>query len=92
MTYCCPVALKTICIAGTHEIDMHMVSVLLSEVVRSNARKSSTKTAIIRSNPRDDRDTMHASSVYSTRQVARHAHSSTVSGTAVLAGGQDLRV
>ena len=40
---------------------MHVISVLLSEMVRSNAQRISTKTAIIRYNPRGDRDTTHAS-------------------------------
>ena len=59
---------------------MHMVSVLLSEMVRPNAPKTSTKTAIIRPSPRVDRDTMHASSAYSIPQIARCTHSSAVSG------------
>ena len=59
---------------------MHMVSVLLSEMVRPNAPKTSTKTAIIRPSPRVDRDTMHASSAYSIPQIARRTHSSAVSG------------
>ena len=41
-----------------------------------------TKTAIIRSNPRGDRDTMLASSAYNTPQIARHTHSSAVPGPA----------
>ena len=59
---------------------MHMVSVLLSEMVRPNAPKTSTKTAIIRPSPRVDCDTMHASSAYSIPQIARRTHSSAVSG------------
>ena len=43
-------ALKTIFVAGARGIGMHMVSVLLSEMVRPNAPKTSTKTAIIRPN------------------------------------------
>ena len=37
-----------------------MVSVVLSERVRPNVPKISTKTAIIHPSPRDDRDTIHA--------------------------------
>ena len=59
---------------------MHMVSVLLSEMVRPNVLKTSTKTAIIRPSPRGVRDTMHASSAYSIPQIARRTHSSAVSG------------
>ena len=57
-----------------------MISVLLSEMARPNAPKTSTKTAIIRPSPRVDRDTMHASSAYSIPQIARRTHSSAVSG------------
>ena len=78
--YCCPVELKTIYVAGASRIGMHAVSVLLSEMVRPNVPKSTTKTAIIRSSPRGDRDTMHASSAYSILQIARRSHSSVVSG------------
>ena len=52
-------------------IGMHMVSVVLSEMVRPNAPKTSTKTAIIRPSPRVDRDTMHASSAYKPRYVGK---------------------
>ena len=78
--YCCPVAFKTIFVAGPRGIGMHMVSVLLSEMVRPNVPKTSTKTAIIRPSPRGDRDTMHASSAYSIPQIARRTHSSAISG------------
>ena len=78
--YCCPVALKTIYVAGAHGLDMHMVSMLLSEMVRPNVTKTSTKTAIIRPSPRGDRDTMHASSADSIPQIAQRTHSRTVSG------------
>ena len=78
--YCCPVALKTIFVAGARGIGMHMVPVLLSEMVRPNMPKTSTKTAIIRPSPRGDRDTMHASSAYSIPQIARRTHSSAVPG------------
>ena len=74
---------------------MHTVSVLLSEIVRPNAPKTSAKTAIIRPSPRGDRDTMHASSAYITPQIARRTHSSAVSGPTFDAdrvGGQDPRV
>ena len=60
-------ALKTIFVAGARGIGLHMVSVLLSEMVRPNAPKTSTKIAIIRPSPRVDRDTMHASSAYSVQ-------------------------
>ena len=43
---CCPVALKTICVAGARGIVVHVVSVLLSEMVRPNVSKTSTKTII----------------------------------------------
>ena len=59
---------------------MHVVSVLLSEMVRPNVPKTSTKTAIIRPSLRGDRDTMHASSAYNIPQIARRTHSSAVSG------------
>ena len=59
---------------------MHVVSAVLSKMVRPNAPKTSPKIAIIRSKPRDDRDTMHASSPYVISQVARRGHSSAVSG------------
>ena len=78
--YCCPVALKTIFVAGARGIGTHTVSALLSEMVRPNVPKTSTKTAIIRPSPRGDRDTMHASSAYSITQIARRTHSSAVSG------------
>ena len=58
--YYCPEALKTICVAGARGIGLHMIYVLLSEMVRPNAPKTSTKIVIIRSNPRSDHDTMHA--------------------------------
>ena len=77
--YCCPVALKTVFVAGARGIGMHMVSVL-SEMVTPNAPETSTKTAIIRPSPRVDRDTMHASSAYSIPQIAHRTHSSAVSG------------
>ena len=73
-------ALKTVFVAGARGIGMHVVSVLLSEMVRPNVPKTLTKTAIIRPSPRGDRDTMHASSAYSTPQIARRTHSSAVSG------------
>ena len=44
--YCCPVALETICVAGESGIGVHMVSVLLSKMVRPNAPKISTKTVL----------------------------------------------
>ena len=72
-------ALKTIFVAGVRGIGMHMVSVLLSEMVKPNVSKTLTKTAIIRPNPRGDRDTVHASSAYSIPQIARRTHSSAVS-------------
>ena len=75
-----PRGVKTACVAGARGIGMQIVSVLLSEMVRPNAPKSSTNTATIRSNPRSDRDTMHASSAYSILHIARRAHSSAVSG------------
>ena len=78
--YCCPVALKTTFVTGARRIGMHMFSVLLSEMVRPNVPKTSTKTAIIRPSPRGDRDAMHASSAYSIPQIARRTHSSAVSG------------
>ena len=59
---------------------MHMVSVLLSEMIKPNVPKTSTKTAIIRPSPRGDRDTMHASSAYNIPQIARRTDSSAVSG------------
>ena len=77
--YCCPVALKTIFVAGARGIGMHMVSILLSDMVRPNVSKTSTKTAIIHPSPRGNRDTMHASSAYSILQIARRTHSSAVS-------------
>ena len=49
-------------------------------MVKRNVPKTSTKTAIIRPSPRGDRDTMHASSAYSTPQIARRTHFSDVSG------------
>ena len=63
-------ALKTIFVVGARGIGMHMVSVLLSEMVKPNVPKTSTKTAIIRPSPRGDRDTMQASSAYSIPQIA----------------------
>ena len=72
-------ALKTIFVADARGMGMHMVSVLLSELVKPNVPKTS-KTAIIRLSPRGDRDTMHASSVYNIPQIARRTHSSAVSG------------
>ena len=47
LAHSCPVAFKTILVAGARGTGMHMVSVLLSEVVRPNVPKTSTKTAII---------------------------------------------
>ena len=58
--FCCPVALKTICVAGARRIGVHMVSVLLPEMVRPNASKTLTKIAIIGSSRCGDRDAMHA--------------------------------
>ena len=49
--------LESIWVAGARGIGMHMVSVLLSEMVRPNTPKTSTKTAIIRFNPRGDINT-----------------------------------
>ena len=72
--YCCPVAVKTICVAGACRIGVHMVSVFLSEMVRPNASKPSMKTAIIRSSSRSDCDTMHASSC-NIPQIEHRAHS-----------------
>ena len=73
-------ALKTIYVVGVRGIDMHMVSVLLSEMVKPNVLKTSTKTAIIHPSPRGDRDIMHASSAHSIPQIARRIHSSAVLG------------
>ena len=70
----------SICVAGASGLGMHMISILLSYMVRPNARKTSMKAAIIRSSPRGDRGTIHASSADSTPQIARRAHSSAVSG------------
>ena len=58
---------------------MHMVSILLSKMDRPNVPMTSTKTALIHSNLCGDHDTMHASSAYSTPQIARRAHSGVVS-------------
>ena len=58
-------------VAGARGIGMHMVSVLLSKMVRPNVPKTSMKNVIIRPSPRGDRDTMHASSAYSIPQIAR---------------------
>ena len=60
-------------------ISMHAVFFLLSEMVRPNAWKTLTKTAIIRSGPRGDGDTMHTSSAYSIPPIAPRTHSSAVS-------------
>ena len=38
--YCCPVALKTVCVAGARGIGMRMVIVLLSEMARKNVPKT----------------------------------------------------
>ena len=78
--YYCPVALKPICGSGARGISMRMVSVLLSEMVRPNAPKTSTKTTTVRPNPRGNRDTIRASSAYGTPQIVRRTHSSAVSG------------
>ena len=51
------------CTSNRH---VHVVSVLLSEMVRPNAPKTLTETTIIRFNPRGDCGTMHASSAYSS--------------------------
>ena len=59
---------------------MDMVFGLLAERVRPNAPNTTTKIAIIRSNPLGDRGMMHASSAYSTPQIARRTHSRAVSG------------
>ena len=61
--FCLPVVLKAICVAGACEIGIYMVYVLPSERVRPNVSKTSAKAAIIRSNPRGDRDTIQASLV-----------------------------
>ena len=73
-------ALKVIFVVGARGIGMHMVSVLISEMVRPDAPKTSTKTTIIRSNPRGNRGTMHAPSAYNVSPKARHAHCSAVLG------------
>ena len=64
-------ALKTIFAAGARGIGMRMVPVLLSEMVKPNVPKTSTKTAIIRPSPHGDRDMVHASSAYNIPQIAR---------------------
>ena len=78
--YCYFVALETGCVARcTRNRHTYFLRLALSKMVRSNAPKPSTKTAIIRSNLRGDRDTMHAST-YNAPRIARHTHSSTISG------------
>ncbi|CAM9766443.1 unnamed protein product, partial [Ascophyllum nodosum] len=57
-----------------------MVSVFLSETVRSKALKISTRCVIISSKSCDDRDTIHKSSVYRTSHTPRRIYSSTISG------------
>ena len=78
--YCCPMALKAVFVAGARGIGMHMIYALLSEMVRPNGPKTSTKTATIRPSPRGDRDTMHASSAYNIPKIARRTCFSAVSG------------
>ena len=84
--YCYPVALKLIfCVAGgvVHGIVVHMISVLLTEMVRPNSPKTSTKTTIYHFNPHSDRDAVQASPVYSILpQIARRAYSSVITGPA----------
>ena len=93
--YCCPVVLKSICVAGARGLGMYMVAVMVSEMARPNALKTSTKTAIIP--PAPARRPRHDVRVVSMR----HPPNSTphtfqgISGQlspAVLARGQDLRV
>ena len=63
--------LKTIGVAGVCGVGTCMVSVFFSETVRPKALKASTRIVIICSKLRDDGDTMHASSTYSTPNTAR---------------------
>ena len=67
-------------VADARGIGMNTVSVLLSEMVKPNVPKTSTKATITRPSPRGDRDTMHASSAYSIPQITRRTHFSVVSG------------
>ena len=64
-------------------IGICMVAVFFSETVRPNAPQNLTITAIISSNPRGDRDAMHASSAYSIPHTARRTHTNAVSGPTV---------
>ena len=82
--YCYPVALKLIsCVTGVRGIVVHMISILLTEMVRPNSPKTSTKTTIYHFNPHSDRDAVQASSAYSILpQIARRAHSSVITGPA----------
>ena len=70
----CPAALKSIGISSAREIDMLMAYVLSSEIVRPNAPKTSTNTAIISANPRGNRDTTYAPSAYTIPYTARRAN------------------
>ena len=61
-----PVALKIICVPGARGIDTPMVSVLLSEMVRPDALKTSMKTTHL---PQSARRPRHDARVFSIQQT-----------------------
>ena len=70
-----PEMMKVNGFASVYQVITQTVSAFSSEIVGSNAAKTQRRIVIISSNPRDDRDTIHASLAlaYSTPHLPLHA-------------------
>ena len=74
MYICTAASIHTI-VRGVRGRGMHMVSVFFADTINANARQTSTITSIILASLCGDRETMQASSAYSTPHTARRTYS-----------------